>query len=153
MAKNEKIDVYNRSGRTYTTPSGVHLQGEQTTQLDREEAETMLKSYPRDLISPDALRSSPSSQSDNDRRKEIERLQGIVEVLETDKKNLQEALDNAGTKVKDLNAEVDRLNAGIIEFLKQDPNNPAPGFNPVVVAAKSLQGTVHGPATPPAPGK
>lgn len=83
MAKEtiQKIDVRNQSTRDYRSPSGILVPGGQTTSLPKEEGESMLKSYPKDLISPDALRSSPASQSDADRRKEIDRLQGVIEDL------------------------------------------------------------------------
>jgi hypothetical protein len=82
MAKSEKIDVHNRGSRTYTTPSGVHIQGGTTVQLDREEGEALLKGYPRDLISPDSLRSSPSVQSNADQHNKIVELQAKVTELE-----------------------------------------------------------------------
>jgi hypothetical protein len=100
------------------------LKGGTTMAFDKEIAEGLMKSYPRDLISPDSLRSAPASQGDSDRRKEIERLQDVVKELEG--------------KLAASVAEVDRLNAGILEFLKQDPNKPAPDTNPVVVAQKTL---------------
>lgn len=82
MAKAEKIDVHNRGSRTYTTPSGIHLQGGQTTQLDADEAESMMKGYPADLISPDSLRSVSSAQSNSDQHKLIVELQAKVTELE-----------------------------------------------------------------------
>lgn len=102
MAEKKKLDVYNRSSRGYTSPSGVQVPGGQTVQLDEDEALTMLKGYPRDLISPDTLRSSPASQGDAELKEEIERLQGVVAVLEAEKGVLE-------TTVKELEAEVAKL--------------------------------------------
>jgi hypothetical protein len=78
----KKVDVFNRGERSYTSPSGVHVAGGVSTPLDEDEAKSLMAAYPNDLISPDSLRSSPSSQSDKDRRAEIERLQGVVSDLE-----------------------------------------------------------------------
>ena len=83
MAKSEKIDVHNKGGRTYTSPSGIEIPGGHTVQLDRDEGETMMKSYPRELISPDDLRSTSSAQSNRDQHEEIVRLQSKVTELET----------------------------------------------------------------------
>lgn len=55
----EKIDVYNKGERLYHSPSGIEIPGGQTTNLPAAEAESLMKSYPRDLISPDSLRSTP----------------------------------------------------------------------------------------------
>ncbi len=96
MPKNEektKVDVHNKGERTYTTPSGATLAAGQTIALEAEEAETLMASYPRDLISPDALRSAPASQSDKDRRAEIDRLQGIVTGLEGEKAELTKKVE------------------------------------------------------------
>lgn len=79
--KTKKIDVHNKGLRDYHTPSGVVISSGQTVELDEDEGKAMLAGYPRDLISPDALRSS-SGQSVAELRTENERLQSVVDDLQ-----------------------------------------------------------------------
>lgn len=100
MARNDKMtDVHNQSSRTYTSPSGIHIEPGHTEALPNSEAAILMKNYPRDLISPDSLRSAPASQSDTDRRKEIERLQNVVSDLET---KLAASVAEAGKQAKEV---------------------------------------------------
>lgn len=112
MAKSEKIDVHNKGSRTYTSPSGVEISSGQTVQLDKDEGESMMASYPRELISPDSLRSSPSAQSNKDQHDEIVKLQKKVDSLEsgavTDPKGVKriEELETALKTALSTNAEL-----------------------------------------------
>jgi uncharacterized phage infection (PIP) family protein YhgE len=83
MVKSEKIDVHNKGSRTYTSPSGIPVASGQTVQLDREEGEAMMKGYPRELISPDDLRSTSSAQSNKDQHDLIVSQQAKIAELET----------------------------------------------------------------------
>jgi len=81
--KTKKIDVHNKGLRDYHTPSGVVIPSGRTVELDEDEGKAMLAGYPRDLISPDTLRSASGNQSVAELRAENERLQGVVTDLET----------------------------------------------------------------------
>lgn len=79
-----KVDVYNRSERLYDSPTGVKIPSHSTVALESDEALAMMKNYPRDLISPDSLRSIPSAQSNKDQHDLIVALQGRISALETE---------------------------------------------------------------------
>lgn len=97
-----KVDVYNRGARSYTSPSGVELKPNTTTQLDEGEAAALMAGYPRDLISPDDLRSSPASQSSKDQSELVASLQSVVSDLTAKNTELQ-------TQVNDLTAKLNTL--------------------------------------------
>jgi len=108
--KTKKIDVHNKGLRDYHTPSGVVIPSGRTVELDEAEGKAMLAGYPRDLISPDTLRSASGNQSAAELRAENERLQGVVTDLET--------------KLKAAIEENVMLKAKVEELGKPGPNVP-----------------------------
>lgn len=92
----EKIDVYNKGERLYHSPSGIEIPGGQTTSLPAAEAESLMKSYPRDLISPDSLRSTPV---------DVKGLEKLINELRADIDDLKADLSAVTKEKEDLNTQ------------------------------------------------
>lgn len=58
MPETKMVDIHNRGEREYHSPSGISIKQGQTVALPADEAESLLKGYPKDLITPESLRSS-----------------------------------------------------------------------------------------------
>ncbi len=80
MPETKMVDIHNRGEREFHSPSGIVIKQGQTVALPADEAESLLKGYPKDLITPDSLRSSsgPSAlEMENESLKaELEKLKG-----------------------------------------------------------------------------
>lgn len=102
-----KTDIHNRSGREFTLRDGQILLPGRTVSVEGSLADELLKSYPRDIITPDSLRSGPSAQSARDKSLEIARLNDLLKAkdeqiarLTAENQALGELLDEAAKKQK-----------------------------------------------------
>jgi len=111
-------DVFNQSNRTYTSPSGVHVLPKQTTQLEDSDAKKLMEAYPRDLISPDSLRTAPAS--DAGQVELIGQLQTAIADLEENAKNFTAKLDQVTKRYQDEVVKTEDLTAQLTTLTNEN---------------------------------
>ena len=135
MAKADMTDVHNLGNRAYVSPSGIHVLAQMTTSLPTDEAVSMLKAYPKELVSPDSFRSAGPSASDTERTKEIARLQGVV-------KDLEGKMEAAASDVAERLKQVENPLGAAFHFVGELVTNDAHKL--ALQADEGLHAAVHG---------
>lgn len=76
----KEMDIYNASQRTYHLNDGTEFPPGRTATVSEEEGETKIKSYPREIVSPDSYRAE-GGKSRRDLLLEVQRVQAENETL------------------------------------------------------------------------
>jgi DNA repair exonuclease SbcCD ATPase subunit len=121
----EKVDVYNASQRTYGAPDGQTLEPGKTIRVSKAHAESLIKAYPNEVVSPDSYR-APGAKSGAELIAENKRLAAELEVLKQRKDfnagteasaqllDAQKATADALAQVADLQKQLDAAKAQMV---------------------------------------
>lgn len=110
-----KVDIFNQGVRSYGLRNGARLEPKTSMSVDAEEAETLFKAYPQDIVSPDSYRTDGRDYRDNAAK--MQRLREEVAILKAGAPvgvsldTLKEVTDKAEAQIADLKAQLETAKA------------------------------------------
>lgn len=119
MDEKKMVDIFNQGQRSYGLRNGVRLEPKSGATVEQEEAETLFKAYPQDIVSPDSYRTSGGDY--RDQAAEMQRLREEVAALKSSVPvsvsglEAGELLVQGQKTIDDLNKQIDALKSEGIE--------------------------------------
>jgi chromosome segregation ATPase len=102
----KKIDIHNKGNRTYHIAEGVALEPGRTLAVSASKAKTLMEAYPRDIISPNDLRSGEEEGNGLAHLAHIDALEAENTSLKGTLETVRVLLENSEKSVKNLQEEL-----------------------------------------------